>query len=270
MKILLISDVHSNICALEAIEQHEHFDEVWCCGDLVDFGPFPVETIQWMQSHHARCVLGNHDAYVLSLTAQDCRHAYDIHTWQWAHHNFEQLDRSALDYLRSLPHTLHLTADGIHYQMQHQYDQYYGTPQSLSQFSTFWKGSDVSQRRLVFGHSHRRCIHQLDEHTMWINPGSASYRRPDDHDKRAHYMILDDGQVRFGAVSYDRSKLLSATQDMLQDGRMLSTHLQDAFFFFGDASTTRDPLPTPDTVSSSNSTHQNVIDSFPSAYKAHI
>ena len=51
MKILLISDVHANIHALEAVERAERFDEVWCCGDLTDFGPDPVEVIRWMQAH---------------------------------------------------------------------------------------------------------------------------------------------------------------------------------------------------------------------------
>lgn len=244
MKVLLISDIHSNICALEAIEQREQFDEVWCCGDLVDFGPFPTETIRWMQAHHARCVLGNHDTHVLSLTTEDCRRAYDARTWQWAHHNREQLDRSSLDYLHSLPLVLQLTADGIHYQMQHQFCDGYHMPESLHQFHACWKGEHASERRLLFGHTHRQCIHQLDSHTLWINPGSTSYRRPDDPDKRAHYMILEEGHVRFGAVCYDRSKLFDATHSLLSEGRMLTTHLQDAFFFFGHAATTRDPLPT--------------------------
>ena len=86
-------------------------------------------------------------------------------------------------------------------------------------------------------------MHLLGEGALWLNPGSVSYRRPDDPDKRAHYMVIEDGRVRFGAVSYDRSALLSKTQEIHRSGRMLATNLQDAYFFFGDARTTRDPLP---------------------------
>lgn len=243
MKILLISDVHANIHALRAIERYETWDEVWCCGDLVDFGPFPMEVIHWMQAHSARCVLGNHDAHVLSLTRADCRAAYETRTWQWAHQNLELLDSDALAYLRSLPKTLLLTADGISYQMQHQYDGGYGVVESLDQFDRFWQGGNAPQRRLLFGHTHRRCMHLLDEQTLWLNPGSVSYRRPDDPDKRAHYMMIEDGRVRFGAVAYDRTPLLDAALACLRDGHMLPTNLQDAFFFFGSAATTRDPLP---------------------------
>ena len=246
MKILLLSDIHANIFALRAIEQAETWDEVWCCGDLVDCGPFPMEVIAWMQEHHARCVLGNHDAHVLSFTKADCRQAWEESRWQWAHQNYELLDSATLTYLRSLPKTLLLRADGIAYQMQHQYDDSYGRVESLDQFDRFWQGENTAERRLLFGHTHRRCIHHLDSHALWLNPGSVSYRRPDDPDKRTHYMMIENGKIRFGAIAYDRSALLAKAWECLQGGHMIAHCLQDAFFFFGDAKTTRDPLPTID------------------------
>lgn len=244
MKILLISDVHANIHALRAVERAEKiWDDVWCCGDLTDFGPDPVPVIRWMRDHSARCVLGNHDAHVLTLTREDCRRAWDERTWQWAHQNYEQLDGGDVAYLRSLPKTLHLSADGVSYQMQHQYDSGYGVVEALSHFDSFWQGGDAPERRLLFGHTHRRGMHLLDEHTCWLNPGSVSYRKGDDMDKRAHYMVIEDGRVRFGAVSYDRSALLAKTQEIHRSGRMLAANLQDAYFFFGSSLTKRDPLP---------------------------
>ena len=142
VKILLISDIHANIDAL-------------CCGDLTDFGAFPAETIAWMRSQRVRCVLGNHDAYVLSLTHEDCKCAYDAHTWTWAHQNRELLKDDDLAFLRSLPKMLFLTADGIAYQMQHQYDSGYGTVESLSQFHSFWLGETAFPvKRMLFGHTH--------------------------------------------------------------------------------------------------------------------
>lgn len=243
MRILLISDIHANICALEAIEQHERFDDVWCCGDLVDFGPFPAEVLQWMQAHHARCVLGNHDAHLLTLTKDACRCAHDSRAWTWAHHNFEQLTSDMLDYLRSLPRTLTFTADGIAYQMQHQYDEGYGIVEALSLFDRFWQGECAPERRMLFGHTHRRCVHLLGEGALWINPGSVSYRKEDDPDKRAHYMIIEDGHIHFGAVSYDRGRLLAKVQELHRSQRMQPSNLQHAYFFFGSAVTKSDPLP---------------------------
>lgn len=54
MKALIISDIHANIHALRAIEKVETWDTVYCCGDLTDYGPFPMEVIAWMKEHEDR------------------------------------------------------------------------------------------------------------------------------------------------------------------------------------------------------------------------
>jgi len=65
MKILILSDIHSNIVALEAIwAKEKDSDLVYCAGDLVDYGPYPQEVIAWLQAHEVPCVQGNHDAWV--------------------------------------------------------------------------------------------------------------------------------------------------------------------------------------------------------------
>ena len=247
MKALILSDIHANIFALRAIEAHERWDRVYCCGDLVDYGPFPLEVIRWAQEHDVHSVYGNHDRHVLTMTDEACLEARRSRTWKWSHDNWEQLTPDARAWLAALPRTLCFEADGLACQMQHQYDQGYGTVESESQFNAFWQqpAREGQKRLLLFGHTHRRCIHQLSDRQLWLNPGSVSYRRPDDNDKRAHYMMLEDGEIRFGAVSYDRTPLLKEAQKRLEKGIMLETELQDAFFCFGDAPTSRSPLPLP-------------------------
>ena len=139
-------------------------------------------------------------------------------------------------------------ADGAAYLMQHQMlDNSYDMPESVQTFDAFWRvwyaGESRPERRMIFGHTHRRLVHRLDNDRLWLNPGSASYRRPDDRDKRAHYMLIEDGDIRFGAVEYDRSAMLARAMDYVKKGTMLETDLQDAMFFFGDAPTSREPLP---------------------------
>ena len=52
MRILIISDIHSNLAALEAVLAHSvlsqdiHFDAVWCLGDLIGYGPDPNECVE--------------------------------------------------------------------------------------------------------------------------------------------------------------------------------------------------------------------------------
>jgi predicted phosphodiesterase len=72
MKIQIISDIHSNFNALLAVRAAEkHVDQVWCLGDLVDYGPQPAEVVQWVRHHAQLCVRGNHDF------------ALAFHEWQW-------------------------------------------------------------------------------------------------------------------------------------------------------------------------------------------
>jgi hypothetical protein len=56
-------------------------------------------------------------------------------------------------------------------------------------------------------------------------------------------MIIEDGRILMRAVAYDRSAMLERAMDYVRRKAMLPTDLQDAMFFFGDAATSRDPLP---------------------------
>lgn len=72
MKILVISDVHANLEALEAVEKTvdtQQIDQVWFLGDIPDRGPDPVKVLEWLNSHvePENWVLGNHDSYLLRL-----------------------------------------------------------------------------------------------------------------------------------------------------------------------------------------------------------
>lgn len=96
---------------------------------------------------------------------------------------------------------------------------------------------------MIFGHTHRQCIHVLDQHMLWLNPGSVSYRRPDDPDKTAHYAVIENGEIRLCQVPYDRSHSLEEARKLNKAHGMMETELQDFFFFFGDARSSRDPLP---------------------------
>ena len=62
MRILLISDVHANIDALQALD--ERYDQLLCLGDLVDYGPSPREALQFLRERAPRIVRGNHDTAV--------------------------------------------------------------------------------------------------------------------------------------------------------------------------------------------------------------
>jgi predicted phosphodiesterase len=67
MKILVLSDIHANITALNSVlEDATNFDETWCLGDIVGYGPDPNECIETIQAlPNLSCIIGNHDAAAL-------------------------------------------------------------------------------------------------------------------------------------------------------------------------------------------------------------
>ena len=68
MRILVISDIHANLTALQAVlSDAGEIDAVWCLGDLVGYGPDPNDCIALVrQLPRLSCLLGNHDAAALN------------------------------------------------------------------------------------------------------------------------------------------------------------------------------------------------------------
>jgi predicted phosphodiesterase len=72
MRVAILSDIHSNLHALEAVlvdVDAQAADEIWCLGDVVGYGPRPNECVNLMRERAALCLCGNHD--LASLGALD-------------------------------------------------------------------------------------------------------------------------------------------------------------------------------------------------------
>lgn len=70
MRILLISDIHANFVALEAISRRfkpQDFDLIINGGDSLVYGPFPNQTIDWLRSYGVLSILGNTDRHIITL-----------------------------------------------------------------------------------------------------------------------------------------------------------------------------------------------------------
>jgi hypothetical protein len=52
VKIVIGSDIHANLAALQALPERD-FDQLWCVGDVVDYGPRPHEAVQWVKRNAA-------------------------------------------------------------------------------------------------------------------------------------------------------------------------------------------------------------------------
>lgn len=251
MRILVISDVHSNRQALETVLANEKtIDLLVFTGDIVDYGVDPVFTVDFFRFYEgpACIVRGNHDDHLINVYRSGEWLKVQGEEFKWIHYNCQLLDDERVAFIDSLPYHVSFTADGYDYIIQHQYDDKYGVVESPYAFDSYWDkywtGTEHGGlgRRLVFGHSHRQCVHTLSGDRLWLNPGSVSYRRPDDPDKSAQYMIIENGEIEFRSCPYDRSVQKAVADEYKQKGGMMKTEIQDFMFFFGDAKTSRDPL----------------------------
>ncbi len=101
MKIALISDIHANLAALEAVLAditEVGVDEIYCLGDTVGYGPKPVECLQLVQKHCKVVLMGNHEHAVLHGADNFTPLAAKALDWTSA----RLRDRHILDFLSSL------------------------------------------------------------------------------------------------------------------------------------------------------------------------
>ncbi len=251
MKVLVLSDVHANIWALRAVmEEEKEYHLMLFAGDLVDYGIAPAETIRWFQSAPDKVLVrGNHDAHAVRVRDTEDWNHMPSHRYKWIHYNLQRMSPEQVTYLEQMPEYNTAQADGWAYLITHSYGGSYQTIESSAQFEEFWRAhtpkamQDAPRRRIVFGHTHRQGLHLLEDGMEWLNPGSLSYRRPDDPDKTAHYAVIQDGQVRLKRIPYDRTPQRDEALRILREEGMMETELQDFMFFFGSSPSSRSPLP---------------------------
>jgi predicted phosphodiesterase len=105
MRVLVLSDIHANITALQSvIDDAGTIDGVWCLGDLVGYGPDPNECIELIRSiPNSICLLGNHDAAALGQIDLESFNREARVSANWMMTN---LNQDSLEFLSELPDKL--------------------------------------------------------------------------------------------------------------------------------------------------------------------
>jgi predicted phosphodiesterase len=166
MKLLLISDLHANIDALNAIwERESDSDVVLCVGDVVDWGFYPHETIAWLKERNAVVVYGNHDHEFLKQYDSGVREPLGQET-TYMSHCINHTTEEDVAWLRALPEIAVVEYDGITYCLKHSVvlherkstiQQYLGEYRSIPAFRELWKqlvgSDDQKEKRIVIGES---------------------------------------------------------------------------------------------------------------------
>lgn len=109
MRLALLSDIHSNLPALEAVMANvdqERPDAILCLGDVVGYGADPAECIAIVRERCDAVVLGNHD---LAVATGEGIEMLPSHGQVAAEHNAEMLTDADLEWLEDLPltHVIH-------------------------------------------------------------------------------------------------------------------------------------------------------------------
>src|ERR1700738_4525900 len=102
MRILVLSDIHANLTALEAAldAAKGRWDRAVCLGDVVGYGPDPNEVATRIREMGVFCIRGNHDKAVAELMATEDFNPVAKAAGVWAR---EALCKESLDWVKSLP-----------------------------------------------------------------------------------------------------------------------------------------------------------------------
>ncbi|HYK06758.1 MAG TPA: metallophosphoesterase family protein [Gaiellaceae bacterium] len=102
MRIAVLSDVHANLRAFEAVLAEidaGRFDGIWCLGDIVGYGPKPNECAALLQERATICLAGNHDLVVLGKIAIDAFAGEAAAAARWTQTVLDERPRAFLDSL---------------------------------------------------------------------------------------------------------------------------------------------------------------------------
>lgn len=228
MRVALISDLHGNLVALDAVLDHAtkamSADRVVCLGDVCPLGPEPSRVLETLSSRAIPCILGNHDDFMLDPTlirmyteselvvdsVDACR---------------ASLDQGAIDFIRTFEKSLAIDMDGVTLSLFH------GSPRShmedlLATTPPEALDEALGEKRtavMAGGHTH---IQMLRQHggTLLVNPGSLGcpFERyvqggPPRILGHAEYAIVESAKggvvsVTLHRVPLDRTKLIAQTE----------------------------------------------------------
>ncbi|HEY3937447.1 MAG TPA: metallophosphoesterase family protein [Bryobacteraceae bacterium] len=227
MRYLILSDLHANWHALEAVlaDAEGKYQEIVCCGDLVGYNPHPDQVTEWTQAHCRFAIRGNHDKVVAGVDNLEWFNDVAQVAARWT---ILHMTDQHLNYLRGLPKG---PWKGEHFHIWHgalaNEDEYVATVREAApSFAHF------ELPLAFFGHTHLQggffskygrfglissvrkgqndqTIAVEPDTLYMINPGSVG--QPRDGDPRAAYATFDSDQklVTLRRVAYPVQKTAS-------------------------------------------------------------
>lgn len=221
MRYLILSDLHSNWQALEAVIQDaaSRYDEVLCCGDLVGYGADPNAVVDWVRTSCAVVVRGNHDKACIGMDDLEWFNPVARAAALWTQRTLSAENTGYIQQLPKGPAVFH-GLEVVHGSPFDE-DEYVMAADEAGQAFAY-----LQARLAFFGHTHvqggfiwnhsrvetiprpsqrgDRQVLEIDPECAYlINPGSVG--QPRDGDPRAAYATYDSdaGMLTYFRVPYE-------------------------------------------------------------------
>ena len=251
MRVLILSDIHANLVALETVLAHAkgQYDTIWCLGDVVGYGPRPNECVALMRDLAELCVIGNHDWAALGRPGVDVDdfNPQARQAVMWTRAELSAENRTYLEQLPDEPLLASVTPEVLvtHASPREPVWEYILTPTTaLENFGFF--GESIC----LVGHTHKPAIYvwrlepggeavghngdlatvdylqpptdaavelAVDAHCRLIlNPGSVG--QPRDNDPRAAYVLFDLARLSWQQVRVPYA--IELTQNQMREAAL--------------------------------------------------
>jgi len=252
VRLAIISDIHGNLEALRAvladIDRRDDIEKIVCLGDIVGYGPDPVECVELVAERCEWSLLGNHDFGVLYEPTNFNPGAEQAAYWTREQFEIVEDDQRKARLLRFLSHLRVRVRFGpedaflaVHGSPRRPINEYIFADDAVNSVPKIRKIFDRVERLAVVGHTHVPGVFTdepdfyppdelqgrftlQDEEKVVANVGSVG--QPRDNDPRASWAVLDDEAIEFVRTKYD----VEATAKRIRGIPQLNDWLADRLY----------------------------------------
>jgi len=225
MKIAVLSDIHGNMQALEAVLEHiktQNIDKIFICGDLAMAGPEPSKTVNFLMNFDATFIQGNTDEMIVKnivppneIMANALKYAQD------------ELSEGQKEFLANLPFSHIERVEDLNLLFVH------GSPRKNNEDILPEQNSEkiaeilenTTQDLIFCGHTHIPCGYQVKKQTL-VNVGSVG--RPFSEESKSCYVTVNinknEAEILHHFVDYD---VKTAAEKLSQLGFMGAEKLSE-------------------------------------------
>lgn len=215
MKKAFISDIHSNLYALQSVLNDiikQGAEDIYCLGDIVGYHSFPNETIELIIKENIKCIKGNHDRDISEKYFDETKKEEFIKLW-----TYNTLTEKNRLFLKELPETINITIGNNRVKLVH------GSSKSITEYlfeddkKTKETAENLEEDMLMCAHTHIPYIKKYGE-KMVLNTGSVG--KPKIGEPKSTYILLtenEQGEIS-AEIKYVEYDFKRAAEDLIIKG----------------------------------------------------